>query len=132
MSYTTSTHLHCATAGLPNTRNRWTEVLCGIYACMVHVQKMRFIAFLCLFALLAFSSAAFPIKTRNEEGPNTANIQKTTLYDMIFGRDKLQKPTSKFSGQPVHVHDGMHVLPHSKPSRKTLHVQRRLPPSEKA
>lgn len=86
---------------------------------------MRFTAFLCLIAVLTASAAAFPIKTRDEQGPDAGNIQKTTLYDMIFGRGNVQKPRNKASGHPVHVHDRMQVGHHKKPSRNRLHIHRR-------
>ena len=84
---------------------------------------MRFTAFLCLFALLASAGAAFPIKTRDEQGPSVANVEKTTLYDMIFGRSKVQKPTSKASGHPAH--NGIRFHRQRTPTRNTVHVHRR-------
>lgn len=83
---------------------------------------MRFTAFLCLFAVFAVSAAAFPIKTREEQGAETDSIQKTTLYDMIFGRNKVQKPSNKPSGHPLHVHDEMRAHHQKKPSHKRVHV----------
>lgn len=89
---------------------------------------MRFIAFLCLFVLLATSAIAFPIKTRDEQASDTGNIRKTMLYDMIFGKSKVQKPSSEVSGRPMHVHDKLKVRRHSKPVRNTVHVHRREQP----
>lgn len=83
---------------------------------------MRFTAFLCLLAVFTASAAAFPIKTREEQRTETDSIQKTTLYDMIFGRGKVQKPSNKASGHPLHVHDGMRVRHQKKPSRNRVHV----------
>lgn len=86
---------------------------------------MRFTAFLCLFAVFAVftaSAAAFPIKTREEQGAETDSIQKTTLYDMIFRRNKVQKPSNKSSGHPLHVHDGMRAHHQKKPSHNRVHV----------
>jgi len=89
---------------------------------------MRFTAFLCwfaVFAVFAASGAAFPIKTREEQGAETGSIQKTTLYDMIFARGKVQKPSNKASGHPLHVHDGMRAHHQKKPSRNRVHVHSR-------
>ena len=83
---------------------------------------MRFTAFLCLFAAFAASAAAFPIKTREEQGAQTDSIQKTTLYDMIFGRGKVQKPNNKASGHPLHVHDRMRAQHQKRPLHNKLHV----------
>ena len=90
---------------------------------------MRFTAFLCLFALITTSAVAFPIKTRDEQASDNANIGKTMLYDMIFGKSKVQKPSSQVSGRPMHVHDKLKVRRHSKPVRNTVHLhQREQPP----
>jgi hypothetical protein len=83
---------------------------------------MRFTAFLCLFAMFAVSAAAFPIKTREEQGAETDSIQKSTLYDMIFGRNKVHKPSNKPSGHPLHLHDGMRAHDQEKPLHKRVHV----------
>ena len=84
---------------------------------------MRFTALFCLFAMLATVTAAFPIKTRHEQGHATAHVEKTTLYDMIFGGSNVQKPTNKASGHPVH--DGIRVHWHRKPARNTVHLHPR-------
>ena len=86
---------------------------------------MRFTALLCLFLLFAASAAAFPIKTRDEKGSDTAKIKDTTLYNIIFGKSKVQKTTTKVSGRPSHVHDKLKVHRHSKPARNSVHVHRR-------
>jgi len=88
---------------------------------------MRFSAFLCLFTLLAASAVAFPIKTRDEQHPHDGAVPKTTLYNMIFKRAEVQKPSHKASGLPVHVHKGMHAHPQKKPAHYNLHVHRREP-----
>lgn len=86
---------------------------------------MHFTAFLCLIAVLAASAAGFPIKTRDEQRSDAGNVQKTTLYGMIFGQNRVQKPSNKASGHPVHVHEGMQAVHHKKPARNRVHVHRR-------